>query len=49
MIIRSLALALAIAAPALAETPAEYAYRIPLQASGDGAFVSIEQIGRVHV
>ncbi len=42
MIIRSLALALAIAAPALAETPAEYAYRIPLQASGDGAFVSIE-------
>ncbi len=43
MNIRSIALAWTIAAtPSLADTLADYAFRIPLQADGDGAFVAFE-------
>lgn len=49
MSIRSIAFACAIAAaPALADTLADYAYRIPLQAEGDGAFVMFELPGDVY-
>jgi len=49
MNVRSVALAWAIAAaPALADTLADYAYRLPLQADGDGAFVMFELPGDVY-